>query len=39
VIGQVKSCNGEWCRVQVGAYVGWIERTKVWGVYKGEVVN
>jgi SH3-like domain-containing protein len=39
VIGQVKSCNGEWCRVQVGAYVGWIERTKVWGVHKGEVVN
>lgn len=39
VICQVKSCNGEWCRVQVGAYAGWIERTKVWGVYKGEVVD
>lgn len=39
VICQVKSCNGEWCRVQVGPHVGWIERAKVWGVYKGEVVN
>jgi SH3-like domain-containing protein len=39
VICHVKSCNGEWCRVQVGSYVGWVERAKVWGVYKGEVVN
>ncbi len=39
VICLVKSCNGEWCRVQVGPHVGWIERAKVWGVYKGEVVN
>jgi len=39
VICLVKSCNGEWCRVQVGPHVGWIERTKVWGAYKGEVVN
>jgi SH3-like domain-containing protein len=39
VICLVKSCNGDWCRVQVGPHVGWIERAKVWGVYKGEVVN
>lgn len=39
VICLVKSCTGEWCRVQVGPYVGWIERSKVWGIYKGEVVN
>jgi SH3-like domain-containing protein len=39
VICLVKSCNGDWCRVQTGPYVGWIERAKVWGVYKGEVVN
>lgn len=39
VICLVKACNGEWCRVQVGPHVGWIERSKVWGVYKGEVVN
>lgn len=39
VICLVKSCSGEWCRVQVGPLVGWIERIKVWGVYKGEVVN
>jgi SH3-like domain-containing protein len=39
VICQIKSCNGEWCRVQVGPHVGWVERTKVWGVYRGEVVN
>jgi SH3-like domain-containing protein len=39
VICLVKSCNGDWCRVQIGPHVGWIERARVWGVYKGEVVN
>ncbi|TWT00246.1 hypothetical protein FQU96_33500 [Reyranella sp. CPCC 100927] len=39
VICLVKSCNGEWCRVQVGPHVGWVERSKVWGAYKGEIVN
>ncbi|QQS10595.1 MAG: hypothetical protein IPK81_13065 [Rhodospirillales bacterium] len=39
VVAQVKSCGGEWCRVQVGPHVGWVERTQVWGVYKGENVN
>lgn len=39
VICLVKSCNGEWCRVQAGPHVGWVERSKVWGAYKGEVVN
>ena len=39
VICLVKSCNGDWCRVQVGSHVGWVQRSKVWGVYKGEVVN
>jgi len=39
VIAQVKSCSGDWCRVQAGGHIGWIERRHVWGVYKGEVVN
>ncbi len=39
VIAQVKSCAGDWCRVQAGGHIGWIERRHVWGVYKGEVVN
>lgn len=39
VIAQVKSCSGDWCRVQAGSYIGWIERRHVWGVYRGEVVN
>ncbi|HJQ60600.1 MAG TPA: SH3 domain-containing protein [Vineibacter sp.] len=39
VICGVRSCSGDWCRVQVGPHVGWIERNKAWGVYPGEVVN
>lgn len=39
VVAQVKSCSGDWCRVQASGHIGWIERRHVWGVYKGEVVN
>ena len=39
VVAQVKSCAGDWCRVQAGSHIGWIERRHVWGVYKGELVN
>lgn len=39
VVAQVKSCSGDWCRVQASGHIGWIERRYVWGVYKGEVVN
>ena len=39
VVAQVKSCSGDWCRVQASGHVGWIERRHVWGVYRGEVVN
>lgn len=39
VIAQVRSCSGDWCRVQASGHIGWIERRHVWGVYRGEVVN
>ncbi|MBM3520015.1 MAG: hypothetical protein FJX63_04480 [Alphaproteobacteria bacterium] len=39
VVGDIESCTGDWCELSAGAYGGWIEQTKLWGVYPGEVIN
>ena len=39
VMGEIRSCTGEWCRVKVSGVSGWIERTGMWGVYKSEPIN
>jgi SH3-like domain-containing protein len=39
VMGEIRSCAGDWCRVKVSAVSGWIERTGLWGVYKSEPIN
>jgi SH3-like domain-containing protein len=39
VMGEIRSCQGEWCRVKVSGVSGWLERTEMWGVYKSEPVN
>ena len=39
VMGEIRSCSGEWCRVKVSSISGWLERTDIWGVYKSEPIN
>jgi SH3-like domain-containing protein len=39
VIGEIKSCQGDWCRVRIAKYTGWLERRELWGAYRGEPVN
>ena len=39
VIGEIRSCQGDWCRVRITRYTGWLQRTEIWGVYKNEPVN
>ena len=39
VMGEIRSCAGDWCRVRVSSVSGWIERTGLWGVYKSEPIN
>ena len=40
VMGEIRSCSGDWCRVRVaGGVSGWLERTELWGVYKSEPIN
>jgi SH3-like domain-containing protein len=38
-MGEVKSCDGNWCDVSVGGYTGYVEQSMLWGAYPGEVVN
>jgi SH3-like domain-containing protein len=40
VMGEIHSCQGDWCRVKVsGGVSGWLARTDLWGVYKSEPIN
>ena len=39
VLGNVLACDGEWCRVSVDDYSGYVQQDKLWGVYKGEEVK
>ena len=36
VIGRILRCDGNWCRLRVGDYEGWIQQAVLWGVYPGE---
>ena len=39
VIANIRTCDGRWCLVVIGDYRGYIEQTKLWGVYAGEVIR
>ncbi|MGV1015248.1 MAG: SH3 domain-containing protein [Methyloceanibacter sp.] len=39
VLGNVLSCDGEWCQVSVDDYSGYVQQDRLWGVYRGEQVN
>jgi len=39
VLASIISCSGQWCRVSVGGFRGYIEQAKLWGVYPGEVIK
>lgn len=39
VMGEIRSCSGDWCRVKVSGISGWVERTAIWGVYRSEPIN
>lgn len=39
VTASVKRCNGAWCRIAGRGFDGWIEQTRLWGVYPGEKVE
>ena len=39
VIANIHACDGNWCRVTIDAYNGYIEQKKLWGVYAGETIK
>ena len=39
VIGQLKKCNGGWCRIVGEGFDGWLEQSQIWGAYEGEKVE
>ena len=39
VLAGIISCDGRWCRVSVGGFRGYLEQTKLWGAYQGEVIK
>jgi SH3-like domain-containing protein len=38
VVGQLKTCNGEWCEVTFDGHTGWMTQTLLWGAYPGEAI-
>lgn len=39
VIGRVKTCDGQWCRLEIKGYAGWLKQQLLWGVYPGEKIK
>jgi SH3-like domain-containing protein len=39
VLGAVKRCDGQWCRVSGAGFDGWVEQDRLWGVYPNEKVE
>lgn len=39
VIADIQSCDGAWCYVVIESFRGYLEQTKLWGVYQRERVK
>ena len=39
VLGTVKRCDGQWCRVIGTGFDGWVQQDRLWGVYPNEKVE
>jgi SH3-like domain-containing protein len=39
VLGQLKSCNGNWCKFVGKNFDGWIRQERLWGAYPNEKVE
>lgn len=39
IVGRLDSCAGDWCRMTVDRYSGWLTRDELWGVYPNETFD
>ncbi|MFC6489476.1 SH3 domain-containing protein [Nitratireductor sp. GCM10026969] len=38
-IGEVRECDGKWCRMDFNRHTGWIRQATLWGVYPDEIIE
>jgi SH3-like domain-containing protein len=39
VVAKLRACKPQFCQITVSGEKGWIDRTRIWGVDAGEIVN
>jgi SH3-like domain-containing protein len=39
VVGKLLECSPDWCRVGLDGYKGWVQKSAIWGVDPGELVQ
>ena len=39
VVARILQCTADWCRISSGGEKGWVEKTAIWGVLPGEVIE
>jgi SH3-like domain-containing protein len=39
VIANLQSCDSRWCFVTVETFKGYVEQSKLWGIYPGEIIR
>ena len=39
VTGRLLECQPDWCRMNIQGEKGWVEKTALWGVLPGEVLE
>ena len=39
VVARIDKCDQDWCRLSVGGYRGWVEKTSLWGVGPDEILE
>ena len=41
VVGSLIKCphKGDWCRVEIKSFKGWLQRAEFWGVHNGETIE
>ena len=37
VIGRLKKCTYDWCKIDFPGQTGWMQHSQIWGVYSGEI--
>jgi SH3-like domain-containing protein len=39
VSGMIDTCDGTWCEINAQGYEGYVQQSRIWGVYPGEVID